>query len=139
MATMVKSSEAMAGPDLCSGTCLCGVTILYKQFYCQLTAKKKKIEIKVPNPHCIKRLLQIFHISIELIKWVRMWTDSILIFKLCLLHICAQATELILLIPNHNNRINVMTVTKPSCQERQRDKKPLDCAVLYQGIILYLI
>lgn len=62
MATMVKSSEAMAGPDLCSGTCLCGVIILYKQFYCQLTAKKK-IEIKVPNPHCIKRLLQIVHIS----------------------------------------------------------------------------
>lgn len=67
-----------------------------------------------------------------------MWADSILIFRLCLLHICAQATELFFLTPNHNNRINVMTVTKPSCQERQR-KKPLDCAVLYQGIILYLI
>lgn len=46
-----------------------------------------------------------------------------LTFRLCLLHICVQAAELFLLIPNHNNRMNVMTVTKRgvclSCQERE--------------------
>lgn len=66
---------------------------------------------------CFKR--KIF----EFIKGVMRWGDSILIFRLCLVHICVQAAELCVLIPNHNNKINVMTVTKLgvciSCQERE--------------------
>lgn len=54
------------------------------------------------------------------------WGDSIPIFRLCLVHICVQAAELFVLIPNHNNKINVMTVAKLgvciSCQEREEKR-----------------